>query len=202
MTEIVGGSLDPTGFCDEMRRLIDMIERGDVGIGGFKMNLGYDGELELQVSIIGVGAKTETMRSINGTMLPVTTRGPAPGAQELINGLIQATQGGARANPLAATAAQQRPLPSRYPNLSERQRQIKQRALQWQRGGPPADYVALDKYGQPEPVFEGSYDLPSPSDPVGYSEREEQELIGAPARPEPPARPKPPEGTRDLDLDI
>ena len=97
---------------------------------------------------------------------------------------------------------QQRPLPSRYPNLSERQRQIKQRALQWQRGGPPADYVALDKYGQPEPVFEGSYDLPSPSDPVGYSEREEQELIGAPARPEPPARPKPPEGTRDLDLDI
>jgi hypothetical protein len=97
----------------------------------------------------------------------------------------------------APKAAQtpQRPLQTRQPTQLERQRQIKQRALQWQRGGPPADYVALDKYGQPEPVFEGGYsDLPSPND--GYMEEEEQELIGA------PSRQKPPEGTRDLDLDI
>ena len=196
--EIVGGSLDLTGFCDEMRRLIDMIERGDVGVGGFKMNLGYDGELELQVSIIGVGgAKTETMRSINGTMLPVTTRGPAPGAQELINGLIQATQGGARANPLAATAAP----PSSNPWTPDQWSLTKQGQIIRQYG---ADYagklaVAAKSYIGAEQIARVKNEIAAAQ---AVKQLKELELAEAEAEAAKTRRPKVPDGTRDLDLDI
>jgi hypothetical protein len=208
-----------------MRGMIEMIERGEVWVKGFQTSLEYDGDMELKISIGGVGAKTETMRTINGTMIPVTTQGPAPSASALINGLYQAANGGVAAGPPAINPW----MPETW-NLTEQGKILRQdRAAAERMARAAKSYVGATKANtfSPAPgqtaINGGGYIVdpmtkesrPNPLAVPSVAEqtkriRSEIEAALAVARlkelelaeAEKLQRPKVPEGTRDLDLDI